>query len=452
MLESSTCGYLNLSVILKVAQRVMGIQNGDIDMEVQMNKRETEHKPQNRSTALAYNRQLVQANKNKTARLPWWRLPPIGYVATFPLVGVGLLIPFGFHFLGIYEAFLDTPLVLVTLIIALVWGTEPAVLSILLGTMAFDIYFLSRTPELIHSLNDSLPLVPFVLAEIIMVVLAAQRERGRRSIEFAQQELKNYAVQLEWVNQELEEANKLKDQFLSMASHELKTPITSIRGQAQLGMLRLNKQVELPPELEPVRASLERIDQHTRRLNSLVDDLLDLSILSSGKIKLRSTRCDLGELCREVITEQQSLSGRVIELELPPSPVLLQADCERLSQINTNLVSNAIKYSSENSAIQVCISQSQDTALVQVHNEGAPIPKELQANLFEPFYRTPAAQSSSKKGWGLGLAISKQIVERHGGRIWVESSQEKGTTFSIELPSQLDEPADEQAETTQVSQ
>src|ERR1700730_3845241 len=208
----------------------MATQNGGLDLEVQMNKRETEHKPKVRSTALAYNRQQVQANKYKMARLPWWRLPPIGYIITFPLVGVGLLIPFGFHFLGIYEAFLDTPLVLVTLIIALVWGTEPAVLSILLGTMAFDIYFLSRTPGLVHSLNDSLPLVPFVLAEIIMVVLAAQRERGRRSIEFAQQELKNYAVQLEWVNQELEEANKelekankLKDQFLSMASHEHKT-------------------------------------------------------------------------------------------------------------------------------------------------------------------------------------------------------------------------------------
>ncbi len=423
-----------------------------------MNNTESGQGPRDRSTALAYSRQQTQANKYKYMHVPWWLLPPTGYIITFPLVGLALLIPFGFRHLGIYEAFLDTPLVLVTLIIALIWGTEPAVLSILLGTMAFDIYFLSPTPMLIHGWNASLPLIPFVLAQIIMVVLAAQRERSRRYMLFARQEMEGYANALERVNQELkqsnqelEKANKLKDQFLSMASHELKTPITSIRGQAQLGMLRLKKQVELPPELEPVRTSLERIDQHTHRLNSLVDDLLDLSILSSGKIKLRTTQCDLGELCREVITEQQTLSDCAITLELPSSPVLLQADCERLSQVVTNLVSNAIKYSAENSVIQVCISQSGDTALMQVHNEGTPIQEELQANLFEPFYRTPTAQSSSKKGWGLGLAISKQIVERHGGRIWVESSQKKGTTFRIELPLHLAEPADEQAKTTRVS-
>ncbi|HEY6541236.1 MAG TPA: HAMP domain-containing sensor histidine kinase, partial [Ktedonobacteraceae bacterium] len=224
----------------------------------------------------------------------------------------------------------------------------------------------------------------------------------------------------------------------------------TIRGQAQLGMLRLKKQTELPPELESVRTALERIEQHTYRLNSLVDDLLDLSILSSGKIKLRATRCDLGEVCREVIAEQQMLSGRTIALELPPSPVLVQADCERIGQVLTNLVSNAIKYSTENSAIQVGVSQTSEKAIVQVHNEGTPIPQELQANLFEPFYRTPAAQSSSKKGWGLGLAISKQIVERHGGRILVESSQGKGTTFTIELPPQVEEAA-EPAEATQES-
>lgn len=424
-----------------------------------MSNAEIELKPQDGSTVLARSKQKARRGTNKYLHTPWWRLPPLGYILTFPLVGLALLIPFGFKHLGIYEAFLDTPLVLVTLIIALVWGTEPAVLSILLGTMAFDIFFLSKTYQLFQGWNESLPLVPFVLAQIIMVVLAAQREKGRRSIEAAQEELKSYAGQLEWVNQQLgqvnqqlEEANKLKDQFLSMASHELKTPITTIRGQAQLGMMRLKKQNELPPELEPVRTALERIEQHTYRLNSLVDDLLDLSILSSGKIKLRAAPCDLGDVCRDVVDEQHALSGRTIALELPSLPVLVQADCERIGQVLINLVSNAVKYSSENSTIQVGVSQARGKAIVQVHNEGTPIPQALQDNLFEPFYRTPDAQSSSKKGWGLGLAISKQIVERHGGSILVDSSQGKGTTFTIELPAGVEKTTKPIEETQEASQ
>src|SRR5579863_182430 len=408
-----------------------------------MSIRVTDPGTQERSTTLLHHRKRVQMHKHNLARLPWWREPPVGYVFTFPLVGLGLLIPLGLQRLGISSAFLDTPFVLVTLIIALIWGTEPAVLSILLGTLAFDIYFLPPSGILDHDWHELLPLVPFVLAEIIMVVLAAQRERSRRHIQFVRQELEVYAGELERVNQELaqaneelEKANTLKDHFLSMASHELKTPITSIQGQAQLGMLRIAKQAKLPSELALLQTILERIDQQTHRLNGLVNDLLDLSILRSGKMTLRSIRCDMGEMCREAITEQQSLTGRTIELEIPATPVVLQADCERLNQVVTNLVTNAIKYSPDNSTIQVRVSQSNHKAMVQVHNEGSNIPQEQQANIFEPFYRTPDAQTSSKKGWGLGLAISKQIVERHGGRIWVESSEGKGTTFSIELPLQ----------------
>jgi len=117
------------------------------------------------------------------------------------------LIPFGLQRLGIDNAFLDTPFVLVTLIIALIWGTEPAVLSIILGTLAFDIYFLPPVGSLVHDWHALLQLIPFVLAEIIIVVLAAQRERGRRQILFARQELEAYAGELEWVNQEFERAN-----------------------------------------------------------------------------------------------------------------------------------------------------------------------------------------------------------------------------------------------------
>ncbi len=370
---------------------------------------------------------------------------------TFPLVALGLSVPYGFQHLNITNAFLDTPLVLITLIIALIWGTEPAVLSILIGTLAFDLYFLpaSRTGSLLHNWEELFQLIPFVLASIIMVVLAAQRERGRRQIQLARQELEASAVELKRVNQELvhanqelEKANQLKDQFLSMASHELKTPITTIRGQAQLGLRRLKIQADVPPELAPLSTSFERIEQQTFRLNGLVDHLLDLSILRAGRMNLRLIPCDLAEMCREVITEQRSITNRDIELETPASPIVIQADCERLSQVVINLVTNAVKYSPEGSALQVRVSQSNQLAKIQVHNQGQAIPPEHQANIFEPFYRAPSAQSSSKKGWGLGLAISKQIVERHHGRIWVESSEEQGTTFNIELPFTVDESAE----------
>lgn len=404
-----------------------------------MSERVADHQTQGRSAALLHSRQYMR--KRKLAQLPWWRTPPVGDIVTFPLVGLGLLIPLGFQRLGLQYAFLDTPFVLITLIIALIWGTEPAVLSILLGTAAFDIYLLPPPGLLIRDWNALFSLVPFVIAEIIMVILAAQRERGRRNILYARRELEAYAGELERVNQEFEQANQelakantLKDHFLSMASHELKTPLTSIRGQAQLGILRMAKQAELPAELVPLRTVLERIDLQSHRLHNLVDDLLDLSILSSGKMTLRPTLCDVEAICREIISEQQSLSGRTIQLKVPLSPVALQADCERLSQVITNLVTNAIKYSPEDSVIQVSVSQSNTSVLIQVHNQGSTISPEQQASIFEPFYRTPDAQSSSKKGWGLGLAISKQIVERHGGHILVTSSQESGTTFTIELP------------------
>jgi signal transduction histidine kinase len=399
-----------------------------------MDVQETSQEIQTPAIVLVNARQPVKARKRNPSRLPWWREPPFGYFMTFPLTGLGLTLPFFFQYLNITNTFLGTPSVLITLIIALIWGSESAVLSIVLSTLAFDIYFLNPHGSLINSWEEMLQLVPFVLVEIIIVIVAAQRERSRRQILLARQALEVNADKLNQVNQELEQANTLKDHFLSMASHELKTPITTIRGHAQLGMRRLSSQTDLAPELEPLYTAFDRIDQQTSRLNNLVDDLLDLSILRSGNMTVRFTDCDLREMCSEAITEQQVLSGLKIEIELPPSPVILQADCERLSQVVTNLLSNALKYSPEDSAIQVKISQAKQKALIQVHNQGQPIPQEQLANIFEPFYRTPAAQKSSKKGWGLGLAISKQIVDRHHGRIWVESTEEKGTTFSVELP------------------
>ncbi|WP_244422491.1 sensor histidine kinase [Ktedonobacter racemifer] len=141
-----------------------------------------------------------------------------------------------------------------------------------------------------------------------------------------------------------------------------------------------------------------------------------------------------GSLRQQVIEEQQSQTDRSIDLRLPADPVVVQADDRRVSQVVSNLVTNALKYSPANTPIGVEISQRPGEAILAVSNESPVLSQEQQKTLFEPFYRSPEARSSATPGWGLGLAICKEIVLQHSGRIWVESSEEKGTIFFIALP------------------
>ncbi len=233
---------------------------------------------------------------------------------------------------------------------------------------------------------------------------------------------------------ELDE-ERLKDNFLSMASHELKTPMTTILGQAQLMKRRLSKIPELSADLTFMRSALESIDSQTRRMNSLVEDLLDMYNIRSGKIALHLESCDLITLCHDVVREQRLLTGRTIQLDVPLAPVIMQADEDRLSQVIVNLIGNAIRYSSDDSSVQVFVDKQQDVGIIEVCDAGAGIPQEEQAHIFEPFYRSPKnVCTSSKSGLGLGLAISKDIIERHGGRIWCRSRVGQGSTFIVEIP------------------
>ena len=233
---------------------------------------------------------------------------------------------------------------------------------------------------------------------------------------------------------ELEE-ERLKDNFLLMASHELKTPMTTILGQAQLMKRRLSKIPELSSDLTVMRSVLESIDSQTRRMNSLVDDLLDMYNIRSGKIALHLESCDLITLCHDVVREQRLLTGRTIQLDVPLSPVIMQADGDRLSQVIVNLISNALRYSSDDSNVQVFVDKQHEVGIIEVCDAGAGISQEEQAHIFEPFYRSPKnVCTSSKSGLGLGLAISKDIIERHDGRIWCRSRVGQGSTFIVEMP------------------
>src|SRR5579875_3193186 len=354
--------------------------------------------------------QTIEMRRRYLSQIPWWRRPLVGYIAALPMVGLGFLLLTTMQQWLPQSSFPDAPLLVAVFLIALFWGVGPAVWAVLLSTLILD--YLNQTSLKafdLTSLHALLQILPFVVPGIMIGIITGQRESARRHALFAEQLAKEQAEELAVKNEELRELNQHKDRFISVASHELRTPITTIRGLVQLSLRRLKKHRELSAELQEVRTTLEKIDYQTHRLNALV------------------------EICREIVEDQRMLTDRSIVLDAPPK-LPLQADRDRLSQVIINLVSNAVKYSPTESTVQVKIGTTGGKALVQVHNEGPAIPEEQQAHIFEPFYRTPEAQTSRKSGWGLGLAICKDIVERHSGRIWCESQEGQGTTFFVKLP------------------
>ena len=388
-----------------------------------------------RPVVLVRLQQRAEMRKRYIAQIPRWRHPLIGSVFTVPLVGLAISVVLLEKMLIHDFYFPGAPLFLAIVLVALMWGTGPALFAVLLSTLALDYFYIPPFGQFdVANWPGTLQILPFFLAGIVIAVISGQREAARRRALFAEQELQAHANELEQTNRELKEANQLKDQFLSMASHELKTPITTIRGQAQVMLRRLSKQKELPGELSDVRTALEKIDEQTYRLTALVNDLLDLSSMRSGKIELRLSRCDVRDICSSIVENQRLLSERTIELEMPPAPVILNADGDRMEQVVTNLVSNAIKYSPNEAPVQVSVRQRDKVVVLEVHDSGQGIPKDQQKRIFETFYRSPDAETARKSGWGLGLAICKDIVERHGGCIWCESRVGEGSTFFIELP------------------
>ena len=372
----------------------------------------------------------------------WWRAPLVGYLLAFPLVGAALLIPFLEAAWGIDNRFIGAANFIVMAIIGLVWGVGPALFSIVLSVLALDYFIVPPIGSFsLHNWTSAISFVPFIFAQLFVLFLIVLRERDRQHLLLAEQVARERAQELATNNQALAESNtklaqmdQLKDQFLSRASHELKTPIATIRGHVQIALRALSKEKNLPQGLTFLPAQLEKVEAQTQRLHALVDDLLDLSSLQTGGIPLRIAPCDLGRLCREVVEEQITLTGRHVALEIAASPLVIQIDNDKISQVLINLLTNAIKYSPEDAVIQMSVNREQNDILLQIHNTGSLIPLEQQEHIFEPFYRAPNALSSSKQGWGLGLAISKEIIKRHGGQMWVESAAGKGTTFFVSLP------------------
>lgn len=366
---------------------------------------------------------------------PWWHALWVGYPMALVLTGSVFFLVLLQRMLNIGNYFVGAPLVFVVLLVGWIWGLGPACLALLSGVLMIDYWLLPphNTFKLILWPN-MLTLLVLLVLQVITLFLVAIHKQNQRQLFHAEEEARKRAYELAQSNLRLEEADQLKDHFLSCASHELKTPLTTLQGEAQLALRRLSRQAALPAECAYLSTHVEKMEGQIRRLRLLVDDLLSLSSLRTGKIPLRVAPCDLSRLCRELTGDLGTLAERPIDLRLPSESIILFADEGRLSQVISNLVANALKYSPPTTVVRVEAHQIPTHVILSIHNEGAAIPPGQHKALFEPFYRSPEASETALPGWGLGLAISQEIVHQHGGKVWLESSEEQGTTFFVELP------------------
>jgi len=273
----------------------------------------------------------------------------------------------------------------------------------------------------------------------------SELERANREIaelnSSLQRRIDDATAELKERYEQLKELDRMKSQFLSIASHELKTPITAMSGFLQVALRRVRRLGEgaapapVADGLRSITDQLEVVYRQTTRLARLVDELLDVSRIQTGRIEFRYGDVDMGELADEVATRMQLTTTTHSISVNRDSQSVVTADRDHLEQVLNNLLTNAIKYSPSGGAITIDVRPEQDGGVrLSVTDQGIGIPeKELDA-IFGLFYRSPDRAARDAAGMGLGLYISKEIVERHGGRIWAESGGAKGSTLNVSIP------------------
>lgn len=236
------------------------------------------------------------------------------------------------------------------------------------------------------------------------------------------------------------ELERLKSNFLSVVSHELKTPLHSIKGFVDIILMGKTGEVN---DLQ--RDFLGTVKDQTVQLQNLINDLLEFSRLESGEIRIRPEKLAITSLVQRVVdkfTLLASEGGIQLQAIMPDELDTVEADPFRLEQVVSNLVDNALKFTPAGGTVTITGADRGDQVQVSVHDNGIGIPLTEQARIFDRFYQVDASATRAYPGTGLGLTICKHIIEHHGGRIWVESDGEKNSTFIFTLPKRL--PRDEQ--------
>jgi PAS domain S-box-containing protein len=275
------------------------------------------------------------------------------------------------------------------------------------------------------------------LAGAVAHLLALVFERDRLLRERAEAQATELALRT---------AQQRMEEFLGMVSHELKTPLTSIKGNTQLAIRQLRSSMQ---SFERIFGLYEAAEQQSRRLNRLVDDLLDVSRAQAGHLELIPGPCDLRAIVHEALQEQQKIwPGRRIDLEMDEATALpLEADADRIAQAISNYLTNALKYSDPDRPVLVSAQREARQVYLAVRDQGPGLPPEEQEQIWSRFHRAPgievrSSSHSSQAGLGLGLSITKNIIEGQQGEVGVQSAPGEGSTFWFRLPLRSEEDAE----------
>ncbi|MEX0748564.1 MAG: PAS domain-containing sensor histidine kinase [Candidatus Saccharimonadales bacterium] len=229
---------------------------------------------------------------------------------------------------------------------------------------------------------------------------------------------------------EYKQAQQDKDEFIAIASHELKTPITSIKLFTEVIKRQLSEKRD-----QKLVQQFNLMDGQVMRLSNLVDDLLDISRLDASKLDFRQEKFNIDQLIDDTVSNFRLTSAdHIFHTESTPN-LLVCADKHRVEQVLVNLITNGIKYSPDGSTITIAVKRQKMMVIVSVKDEGIGIPKSQQKQIFTRFFRVDdPRKKQDSTGLGLGLYISAEIVKREGGKIWLESTANKGSTFYFSLP------------------
>jgi len=280
------------------------------------------------------------------------------------------------------------------------------------------------------------------LATALDSMSAALRDMRGRLVDangLLEQKVAERTAELQNALDELQVLDRMKDEFLSSVSHEFKTPLTSIRASAEI----LREFQDEPPETR--NEFVDMVLQESERLTQLVNDILDLVKIESGELQWSLDQVDVMELAENALKQlrpfldEHHLKATIVRREAIP---MIRGDRERIHQVVTNLLSNAIKFSHEGGSVEVRASVKGSAVQVAIKDQGIGIEPKDQQKVFDRFRQVGDTLTEKPNGTGLGLPICKNIIERHGGSIWVESQLEEGSVFHFTLP--MAGPSDEQ--------